>query len=90
MKNRLTRRQTLQLIGAAVAAAALPPGPLLAGPAERHKKPLPGTEQRLPVIGMGTWRTFNVGSDPQLPDARTEVLRAFFQHGGGLIDSSPM
>ncbi|WP_308367674.1 MULTISPECIES: aldo/keto reductase [unclassified Microbulbifer] len=87
MKNRLTRRQTLQLIGTA---AALPPGPLLAGPAERHKKPIPGTEQRLPVIGMGTWRTFNVGSDPLLLDARTEVVRAFFQHGGGLIDSSPM
>lgn len=90
MKNRLTRRQTLQLIGTAMATAALPPGPLLAGPAELHKKPIPGTEQRLPVIGMGTWRTFNVGSDPQLLDARTEVVRAFFQHGGGLIDSSPM
>ncbi|MFO8153054.1 aldo/keto reductase, partial [Thioalkalivibrio sp.] len=28
--------------------------------------------------------------DPQLLDARTEVVRAFFEHGGGLVDSSPM
>ncbi|BBI60206.1 hypothetical protein HSBAA_15120 [Vreelandella sulfidaeris] len=42
------------------------------------------------MIGMGTWRTFNVGNDPELLDARTEVVKAFFEHGGGLIDSSPM
>ncbi|GAA0696195.1 hypothetical protein GCM10009022_19960 [Vreelandella titanicae] len=39
---------------------------------------------------MGTWRTFNVGSDPKLLDVRTEVVKAFFEHDGGLIDSSPM
>jgi diketogulonate reductase-like aldo/keto reductase len=44
----------------------------------------------LPVIGMGTWITFNVGSNQRLRDARTEVLREFFRDGGGMIDSSPM
>ncbi len=44
----------------------------------------------LPPIGMGTWITFNVGEDPQALDVRTEVLRAFFAAGGGIIDSSPM
>jgi diketogulonate reductase-like aldo/keto reductase len=39
---------------------------------------------------MGTWITFNVGDDPVARDARTEVLRAFFAAGGGMIDSSPM
>lgn len=90
MTNRFTRRQTLQLIGIALAGASLPSGPLLARSDEPRKKPIPGTDQMLPVIGMGTWRTFNVGNDPKLLDARTEVVRAFFQHGGGLIDSSPM
>ncbi|HBX60686.1 MAG TPA: aldo/keto reductase, partial [Methylophaga sp.] len=46
--------------------------------------------KKLPVIGMGTWRTFNVGTDPKLLDARTEVVKTFFELGGGLIDSSPM
>lgn len=58
--------------------------------AEPMRKPIPATGERLPAIGMGTWRTFNVGADPMLRDARTEVLRAFFEHGGGMIDSSPM
>jgi diketogulonate reductase-like aldo/keto reductase len=39
---------------------------------------------------MGTWISFNVGGDPVARDARTDVLRAFFAAGGGMIDSSPM
>lgn len=36
------------------------------------------------------WRTFNVGSDKVLLDARTEVLKTFFANGGGMVDNSPM
>lgn len=39
---------------------------------------------------MGTWITFNVGSDPVARDACTEVMDAFFASGGKMIDSSPM
>jgi diketogulonate reductase-like aldo/keto reductase len=53
-------------------------------------KPIPSTGEPLPVVGMGTWITFNVGDDPVARDARTDVLRAFFAAGGGMIDSSPM
>ncbi|EGV16880.1 aldo/keto reductase [Thiocapsa marina] len=53
-------------------------------------KPIPSTGELLPVVGMGTWITFNVGDDPTARDARTDVLRAFFAAGGGMIDSSPM
>lgn len=42
------------------------------------------------MIGMGTWITFNVGKDERLRNARTEVLREFFEAGGGMVDSSPM
>jgi len=41
-------------------------------------------------VGLGSWITFNVGNDPVARDASTEVMRAFFQAGGRLIDSSPM
>ena len=100
MRNRLSRRQSLKLLAAAVAAGLLPSLPFSAGPAMANsakpgnngmlQKNLGNTDTTLPVIGMGTWRTFNVGSDPMLLDARTQVVKAFFQHGGGLIDSSPM
>ncbi|WP_235272404.1 aldo/keto reductase [Halomonas sp. KO116] len=68
----------------------LPTASLLANKDGMRQKAFADTDKTLPVIGMGTWRTFNVGSDPQLLDARTEVVKAFFEHGGGLIDSSPM
>jgi diketogulonate reductase-like aldo/keto reductase len=55
-----------------------------------HTKRIPSTGEALPVVGLGTWITFNVGNDPQARDARTEVVRAFFEAGGGMIDSSPM
>jgi len=44
----------------------------------------------VPVIGLGTWLTFDVGDDPDEVAPRGEVLRRFFAAGGGLIDSSPM
>jgi diketogulonate reductase-like aldo/keto reductase len=39
---------------------------------------------------MGSWITFDVGRDAAKRDARVEVLRSFFEEGGGLVDSSPM
>ena len=90
MKKPITRRHALQLVGAGIAAACFPSGLAQAAPSALLKKSIPGTDKTLPVIGLGTWRTFNVGSDPQLLDARTEVVRAFFEQGGGLVDSSPM
>lgn len=73
-----TRRQVLAGLGPAARAAA----PIT--------RPIPASGERLPVIGMGTWITFNVGDDPVLLAERTEVLRTFFAMGGGMIDSSPM
>lgn len=51
---------------------------------------IPSTGEALPVVGLGTWITFNIGEDPAAQAERTEVLRAFFAAGGGMIDSSPM
>ena len=42
------------------------------------------------MVGLGSWTTFNVGNDPAGRDACAEVMLAFFEAGGRLIDSSPM
>ncbi len=89
MNNRFTRRQSLKFIGASLAATLLPSIPSFAASNEQLQKSY-SDDKKLPVIGLGTWRTFNVGTDPKLLDARTEVVRTFFELGGGLIDSSPM
>ena len=53
-------------------------------------KPIPKTGEALPVVGLGSWITFNVGSDRAGREASYQVLRAFFEEGGRLVDSSPM
>lgn len=75
------------LLGLA-ALAALRPG--RAAPASLLERTIPSSGERLPVIGMGTWITFNVNRDPVSMAPLLPVLRTFFERGGALIDSSPM
>jgi len=51
---------------------------------------IPSSGQALPLVGLGSWITFNVGNDPPARDACADVMRAFFSAGGRMIDSSPM
>ena len=53
-------------------------------------RPIPRTGEPLPIVGVGTWQTFDVA--PAGPDLapRKEVLRTLFEAGGKVIDSSPM
>jgi len=53
-------------------------------------RPIPSSGEQLPVVGLGSWITFNVGNDAQARAACTDVVKAFFAGGGRLIDSSPM
>ncbi|MCY1066338.1 aldo/keto reductase [Nannocystis sp. RBIL2] len=50
----------------------------------------PRTHEALPVIGMGTWQTFDVGRDAGERAPLREVLAQFAAAGGRVIDSSPM
>ena len=84
------RRSFLTAVAGACCGLLPIPRLLRAAPRERLTKPIPGSGEQLPLIGMGTWITFNVGNDPQAISERAEVLRAFFAAGGGMIDSSPM
>ncbi|MSP48683.1 MAG: aldo/keto reductase [Alphaproteobacteria bacterium] len=51
---------------------------------------IPSSGEALPVVGCGTWRTFDVGSGPKERAPLREVLRILFEAGGSVIDSSPM
>lgn len=88
-RDSLTRRQLIGTVTAAAAATLLRPFSSWAQAAVLTR-PIPSSGERLPVIGLGTWITFNVGEDPELRDECTQVMRAFFATGGRLIDSSPM
>ena len=49
---------------------------------------IPSSGEALPVIGLGTWQTFDVSSTTY--PALTEVLTKMHSAGATLIDSSPM
>jgi diketogulonate reductase-like aldo/keto reductase len=57
---------------------------------ERILRIIPATGESVPVIGMGSWITFDIGDDRDELAIRIQVLKRFFEHGGGMIDSSPM
>jgi diketogulonate reductase-like aldo/keto reductase len=51
---------------------------------------IPTSGEKLPVVGCGTWQTFDVGSDTAARKRLAEVLTTLFDAGGSVIDSSPM
>src|SRR4029077_15670487 len=51
---------------------------------------IPSTGEAIPVIGIGTYRGFDVGSSGTQRTAVTDVVRTVFSAGGSVLDSSPM
>jgi aryl-alcohol dehydrogenase-like predicted oxidoreductase len=89
--RRISRRRflTLSAAGAALAAAG-PARAAVCGPRPMRTRTIPRTGEELPVIGLGTWQTFDVGPEEADRAPLREVLSRFFAAGGRVIDSSPM
>ena len=83
----LSRRRLLRALAATGAAALLRPQLASSQQARVISKPIPSTGEELPAVGLGSWITFN---DTVARDDCVQVMRAFFDSGGRLIDSSPM
>ncbi|MGI9480569.1 MAG: aldo/keto reductase [Hyphomicrobiaceae bacterium] len=62
--------------------------PALASPIATRR--IAATGEDMPLVGLGSWITFNVGRDPKLLDESAKVIGAFLNGGGRMIDSSPM
>jgi len=90
--NAMTRREAAKLIGSAGVGLLLPAGAACAASANESvgmlARPIPSSGEKLPVIGLGTWQTFDV--EPAQSGPLAEVLRAFVKLGGRVIDSSPV
>ena len=86
-----TRRQFIQhtalLAGMASLAALLPPFALARE--GLRSRPIPSSGKALPVIGLGTSRTHNVGLDDAQLQPLLEVLRVFVEGGARVIDTAP-
>lgn len=88
--SRIPRRTFLNGMLLTAAGTLVPPWAWPAGNGSPLMSTIPSTGERIPKVGLGTWITFNVGRDPKLLEDRTRVMAAFFEAGGGMIDSSPM
>ena len=85
----MTRRGAARLIGASAAGLLLPISARAASESSTMlTRAIPG--ERLPVIGLGTWRTFDVDLTTDNRRQLEEVLSLFVKLGGRVIDSSPM
>jgi diketogulonate reductase-like aldo/keto reductase len=68
----------------------LPPAKSSTNPQALHRT-IPGSGERIPAIGLGTWLVFGIDPDDQEElAAREQILREFLIRGGGVLDSSPM
>jgi diketogulonate reductase-like aldo/keto reductase len=90
----MTRREATRLIGATAAGMVLP---FYASRAQAETessamltRAIPSSGETLPVIGLGTWRTFDVHLAPDNRRQLEEVLSLFVKLGARVIDTSPM
>jgi diketogulonate reductase-like aldo/keto reductase len=88
--SNITRRKFIRAAAATTLAPLLWPSAALSQQSRPASRPIPSSGEALPLVGLGSWSTFNVGNDRLARDACAEVMRNFFLAGGRLIDSSPM
>jgi len=92
--NEITRRHATKLIGASAAGLLLPVRASRAQTKSESSamlmRPIPSSGEKLPVIGLGTWRTFDVDLTSDNRRQLGDVLSLFMKLGGRVIDTSPM
>ncbi len=92
MRTGITRAEFLRL-SAGAALLAMSPYGLAAetAPQPLRRRAIPDSGEQLPVIGVGTYRGFDIArNDTEAWADCRQVLEALFAAGGSVIDSSPM
>ena len=83
----LSRRRLIKQAGAASIAIGILPRILPAMADNVIKRAIPYSGEEISIMGMGTYSTFSHATPME---QLGEVLQTFFDHGGQMIDSSPM
>jgi len=84
-----SRRTVLKVVGVS---SLTPSIALQATDAKNYmaRRIIPSTGELLPVIGLGTSRVFDTNLSEKSLNPRKEIVKALLDHGGSLIDTSPM
>lgn len=81
-----TRREAL---AATAAAVSLPLVGMTAGN-RMMTRPIPSSDEPLPVVGLGTYSVFDVASTPDAVAERLRIMELLVGAGGSVVDTSPM
>jgi diketogulonate reductase-like aldo/keto reductase len=84
-----SRRLWLHAVSVGMALSAIS-SPVMSEAMTRIVRRIPKSGEALPVIGLGTYDAFDIGSDAIDRNAAKEVLQQFVALGGTIVDSSPM
>lgn len=84
----MTRREHLKLLAALGISTAAPRWVSFAD--SILKRAIPSTNELLPTIGLGTWKTFDVGPSAQEREPQKNILINLMGKGGSVVDTSPM
>jgi len=94
VKEKLTRREATKLLSAGAAGLLLPVRASCAQTKGESStmlmRAIPSSDEKLPAIGLGTWRTFDVELTSDTRRRLEDVLSLFVKLGGRVIDTSPM
>ena len=86
----LTRREYLRNSALLGAACALPAGILEAfDPGALITRPIPGSGERLPIVGLGSSATFRKVAQNEDISALAGVIRTLVDNGGTVLDTAP-
>jgi diketogulonate reductase-like aldo/keto reductase len=87
---KICRRDVLKSLSAVAVLSCITKSTAIATAEDKITRNIPGTKELLPVIGVGSSITFDVSPARLEFTELPQVMQAFFEHGGELVDSSPM
>ena len=89
-RKKITRRTVTKMMAFASSSMMINPFTLLQENKNMIHRTIPTSNEKIPIIGLGTWQTFDVGSSKSQREPLKDVLRILIENGGSVIDSSPM
>ncbi|WP_353778037.1 aldo/keto reductase [Winogradskyella sp. 3972H.M.0a.05] len=88
--RKYTRREATKVIGGLTIGSLLLPTFGFTDMNSIRKRKIGSSNESLPIVGLGTWQSFDVGNNKTKREQLTSVLENMKEYGGSVIDSSPM
>jgi diketogulonate reductase-like aldo/keto reductase len=88
--KKISRRRMCELSMHSCGSLFLPADIMKNSPSSLLQRSIPSSGEKIPVIGLGTWRTFDAGNNQHKRETLKQVLRNLVGNSASVVDSSPM